>query len=397
MKYKSMLFYILIFIFSISLYGCSTDKSELNEISLVVGMGIDKISSDNSFVVTLEIINPNGTKDDNNALKKGNNSIIQTSTGNSIFDAVQNFSKNSSTLLDFSHAKVIILSKELCESESGVSEAMDYLNRNRQMRSTNWILVSNKSAKEILKSKIPNEGAISNGINTMMSLFERNGPIVPMTINSFIIESKKESNSSFAPVIDIEKSKDSTAPRITVEKMAILKNNRLIAILTSEESKNLFWMADYTKGHTDIFPLKSAKNNTNITTRVFKQSTQIIPHLTEEGFNMEIRCKGSAFIEQAGNIDMSPENISRFEYDIESVLKGELNKLITKSQKNLDTDFVGFSTKIYSNYPKEWLNIKKDWDKIFPNIKYKISFEIKLTNIGIIKDPVVRNEEETSK
>ncbi|ADK16637.1 MULTISPECIES: Ger(x)C family spore germination protein [Clostridium] len=397
MKYKSTLFYILLFIFSISLYGCSTDKSELNEISLVVGMGIDKMSSDNSFVVTLEIINPNSTKDGNNGLKKENNSIIQTSTGNSIFDAIQNFSKNSSALLDFSHAKVIILSKELCESQSGVSEVMDYLNRNRQIRSTNWILISNKPAKEILKGKILNEASISNGINTMMSLFERSGSIVPMTINNFIIESKKESNSAFAPVIDIEKSKDSTAPRITVEKMAIFKNNRLIGILTSEESKNFFWMADYTKGHTDIFPLKSAKNNINITASVFKQSTQIIPHLTEEGFNMEIRCKGSAFIEQAENIDISPEDVSRFEYAIESVLKDELNKLITKSQKNLDTDFIGFSTKIYNNYPKKWFNIKKNWDKIFPNMKYEISFEIKLTNIGIIKDPVMRNEEETTK
>ncbi|OAA92699.1 Ger(x)C family spore germination protein [Clostridium coskatii] len=390
MKYKSMLFYILIFIFSISLYGCSTDKSELHEISLVVGMGIDKIPSDNSFAVTLEIVNPNSTKNENN-------SIIQTSTGYSIFDAVQNFSKNNSTLPNFSHAKVIILSKELCESESEVSEVMDYLNRNREIRGTSWILISNKSAKEILKSKISNETIISNGINTMMSLFKRNGSIVPMTINNFIIEAKKESNSAFAPIIDTEKSKDSITSKITVEKMAIFKNNRLIGTLTSEESKNLFWMTDYTKGHADVFPLKSAKNNTNITANVFKQSTQIIPHLTEEGFNMEIRCKGSAFIEQVENIDISPEDVSRFQYDIESVLKDQLNKLIAKSQKNLDTDFVGFSTKIYNNYPKEWLNIKKNWDKIFPNIKYEISFEIKLTNIGIIKDPIIKNKEETTK
>ena len=273
---------------------------------------------------------------------------------------------------------------------------MDYLNRNRQMRSTNWILVSNKTAKEILESKISSDSATSTGINTMMGLFKKNGSIVPMNINNFIIESKNESKSAFAPVIELGKSKDSTAAKITVERMAIFKNNHLIGILTNEESKSLLWMVDYAKGHEVIFPIKSSRDN-NITVDVFKKSAKIIPHLTEDGVNMEIQCKGSAFIEQAENINMSPAAINSLQYDIESTLKSQLHKLIYKSQKDLNTDFIGFSTKIYNNNPKEWLNIKKNWSRIFPNIKYDINFEINVTNIGIIKDPVITNEEESTK
>lgn len=394
MKYKSTLFYILIFIFSISFYGCSNDKSELNEINVVAGIGIDKISSDNSFLITLEIINPGHSKSDTNVSTKENKSTIQVSTGRSIFDAMQNFSKSNSALLDFSHAKVIILSRELCES--GISEVMDYLNRNRQIRSTSWILVSDKTAGEILQSKIPSDSAISTSINSMMSLFKKNGPIVPMNINNFIIESKNESNSAFAPVIELEKSKDSTSAKIAVERMAIFKNNRLIGVLTSKESKSLLWMVDYAKGHEVIFPIKSGGVN-NITADVFKKPTKIIPHLTENGVNIEIQCRGSAFIEQAENINMTTAAINSLQYNIESTLKSQLHKLISKSQKNLNTDFIGFSTKIYNNNPKEWIDMKKDWSQIFPNVKYDINFEIKITNIGIIKDPVMTNEEEKAK
>ncbi|OBR96195.1 MULTISPECIES: Ger(x)C family spore germination protein [Clostridium] len=396
MKYKSTLFYILIFIFSISLYGCSSDKSELNEIYVVGGMGIDKISSNNTFLVTLEIINPSHSKSDTSISKRENKSIIQVSTGHSIFSAMQNFSKNNHQLLDFSHAKVIILSRELCESESGVSEAMDYLNRNRQIRSTSWVFVSNKSAGEILQSGILGDSATSSAINTMMSLFKKNGPIVPVNINNFIIESKNESKSAFAPVIDIEKSKDSTAAKIVVEKMAIFKNNHLIGILTSEESKSLLWVVDYAKGHEVIFPIKSGISG-NVTIDVFKKSAVIIPHITENGINMEIECRGNAFIEQAENISISPTAINNLEYDIESTLKSHLNKLIYKSQKDLNTDFIGFSTKIYNNNPKEWISIKKNWSQIFPNVKYDITFKINLTNLGIIKDPVMTNKEENAK
>lgn len=396
MKYKSKLFYILIFIFSISLYGCSSDKSELNEINVVAGIGIYKISSNNTFLVTLEIINPSHSKGDTNVSKRENKSIIQVSTGHSIFDAMQNFSKNSPVLLDFSHAKVIILSRELCESKSGVSEVMDYLNRNREIRSTSWIFVSSKTSGEILQSRILGDSATSTGINTMMSLFKKNGPIVPININNFIIESKNESKSAFAPVIELEKSKDSTAAKIAVERMAIFKNNRLTGILTSEESKSLLWMVDYAKGHEVIFPIKSGGDN-NITADVFKKSTKIVPHLTENGINMEIQCRGSAFIQQAENINMTTAVINSLQYNIESTLKSQLHKLISKSQKDLNTDFIGFSTKIYNNNPKEWISIKKNWPQTFPNVKYEINFQIRITNIGIIRNPVITNEEESTK
>ncbi len=36
--------------------------------------------------------------------------------------------------------------------------------------------------------------------------------------------------------------------------------------------------------------------------------------------------------------------------------------------------------------------MKNNWDKIFPNINYKITFKIKITNIGIIKDSVISND-----
>ncbi|AZV58335.1 Ger(x)C family spore germination protein [Clostridium sp. AWRP] len=396
MKYKSTLFYILIFTFSISLYGCSSDKSELNEINVVAGIGIDKISSNNTFLITLEIINPSHSKGDSTVSKRENKSIIQVSTGHSIFSTMQNFSKNNPVLLDFSHAKVIILSRELCESESEVSEVMDYLSRNRQIRSTSWIFVSNKPAREILQSRILGDSATSTAINSMMTLFKKNGPIVPININNFIIESKNESKSTFAPVIDIEKSKDSTAAKITVERMAIFKNNHLMGILTSEESKSLLWIVDYAKGHEVIFPIKSGIND-NVTIDVFKKSDKIIPHLTENGINTEIQCSGTAFIEETQNINISPEAINNLQYNIESTLESQLNKLIYKSQKDLNTDFIGFSTKIYNNNPKEWINIKKNWSQIFPNIKYEINFKIKVTNIGIVKDPVITTKEENSK
>lgn len=389
-RHRLLLFNIFIFISSILLCGCSNDKIELNEISIVTGIGIDKISGDKPFLVTLEIIDPKSSRNNNNVSQKGNNSIIKTSTGKSIFDAIQDFSKNNSTIADFSHAKTIIFSKHLCES--GVSEAVDYLNRNRQIRNNNWVLVANKTALEVLESKMPGEDTTSRGITNMMNRFKKDPSILPVTLNDFIIGFKNESRATFAPVVDLKQSPSNTEGKITIERTCIFKNNHLIGILTSEESKNLLWLIDYSKGHMVISLNKLVKNNKNVTVDIFKKSNKIIPHITEDKINIEIQCTGDASIREIQNITMNPEILKKMENDTEITLTNQLSELIDKSQKHFKADFIEFSTKIYNNHPKEWITIKKDWDKIFPTINYTINFKIKITNIGIIRDSVVSND-----
>jgi Ger(x)C family germination protein len=390
-KKNIILFSIFVLIFSILLCGC-LDRSELKEITVVMGVGVDKISGEEPFLVTVEFANPKASGSSSDTISKSENSILQVSKGKSFFDAIENFSKINSVIMDFSHAKIVVLSKELCKS--GISEIMDYLNRDRQFRSTNWVLVANNSAKEILESKIANENITSTGIVNMMTKLKKNASIIPVNINDYIIESESESKSSFAPVIEVENSKDNPIGKIKIEKTAIFKNNRLIGLLTNEESKSLLWLSDTSKGHMVIIPFKSGEQNENVTIDVFKKSNKIIPYLTEDGVHIEIDCTGYAELKEIQNININPEMIEKITYNTETMLKAQLIELINKAQKDFNTDFIGFSKKIYNNNPKAWLSMKKDWYEIFPYIKYDINFKINVTNIGIIKDSATTNDTE---
>lgn len=385
---------ILVLISSILLCGCM-DKSELSEISAVMGIGIDKIPGDEPIRVTLEIANPNMGKGASEDTTKGTNSVIEVSTGKSIFDAIQNFSKTNSLIMDFSHAKVVILSKALCES--GVSEVIDYLDRDRQFRSTNWVLVANKTAKEVFESRIPNEDIISRGIDNMMARFKKNASILPVDLNSFVIESDSESKSSFAPVVNIEKSEDNPQGEVKIENTAIFENNHLLGILTNEESKSLLWLCDNSKGNMAILPFKSDEHNENVTVDVYKESSKIIPHITGDQVHFEIVCTGYGVIREMQNININPEMIEKIESNTENILKSKLCKLIDVAQNKFNVDFIGFSKKIYNYYPQKWFLMKEDWYETFPNIKYDINVKINITNLGIINNSATKNnkEEET--
>lgn len=382
---------ILILMFSILLCGCM-DKNELSEVSAVMGVGIDKIPGDEPILVTLEIANPKMSKGASDGTTEGTNSVIEVSTGKSIFDAIQNFSKTNSLIMDFSHAKVIILSKALCES--GVSEVIDYLNRDREFRNTNWVLVANKTAKEIFEKRIPNEDITSRGIDNMMARLKKNASILPVDLNNFIIDSESESKSSFAPIINIEKSQGNPQGEIKIENTAIFKNDLLLGILTNEESKSLLWLSDNLKGEMAILPFKSDERNENATVDVYKKSSKIIPHMTGDEVHFEIVCTGYAVIREIQNIKVTPEMAEKIESNTESILKNQLHNLIDESQNKFNADFVGFSKKIYNNYPQKWFHMKEDWYETFPNIKYDISIKINITNIGVISKPTVANDKE---
>lgn len=391
MKKKLILISIIFFIFPVFLTGCF-DKTELSEISVVMGLGIDKVPGDEPISVTLEVVNPRISGGGIMDAEKSNSSNTETCNGRTLYEAMHNFSKRNSTIMDFSHTKVIVLSKDLCQS--GIAEIIDYLNRDRQFRSTNWLLVSNKTAGEILQSKILNEEITSMGIDNIMNLYKKSGPILPVNLNDYTILANSESRSSLVPVVDIDNLQEGNKGKIKIENTAVFKNNKFIGALTKEESSNLLWLYNNSKNFNITIPLKIDGIHDNVTVNVHKINTKIIPVSEHGEINFKIQCTADASVRENKNIIITEEVINNIELIAEEQLKKELNKLIDKAQKTYNTDFVGFSEKIYENNPKQWAYLKSEWDKMFPNVKYYINYKVDVTNTGIIKDPSVGKSEE---
>jgi Ger(x)C family germination protein len=388
LKYKLILVNLVILIFPFCFIGC-WDKTELSKIALVMGVGIDKIPGDMPVRVTLEIVSPGSSGKGENTPRGKSNSTIQTGSGKSFYDAIQKLAGSNPAKLDFSHNQIIVLSKSLCES--GVSESLDYIERNEPFRVTEWVLVSNNSAKEILESKIANEEITSNGIRKMMNFFKNSCYVLPVNVNDFIVQLKSEAKSSFAPLIEIDKFEGKPSGKIKVENTAVLKNGRFIGILTNQESRVLMWLFGNHRGDIIVFPFKDI---TNITIEVIEQSFKINPYISNGEWYFKISSKGKAYLKETSDMEVNEETVKKIEKNTEAVLKDQLNELIKKSQNELNVDLIGFSKTIHNEAPQEWNDIVGKWDEIYPDLKYNISFEIELANIGMIKHSVLPKDKE---
>lgn len=142
------LFIILPVIFGILLSGC-WDKKELNEVALVIGVGLDKVE-DESYKITAQVIKPSSGQD-----KAGGSELPTWSisaTGKTVMSAIRNLNESSPRRLYWAHLQIIIFGEEL--ARESLSPIITWFERDRDSRAGSYLIVTNGLAEDLLNQKI---------------------------------------------------------------------------------------------------------------------------------------------------------------------------------------------------------------------------------------------------
>ena len=411
---KLKLFIALLLLFPILLSGC-WDRDEVDELAIVVGLGVDQIPGSKPVLLTAQIANPSAlgkTKDGGGTEKPF---IVLTGQGKTLFDAIRDLAKSSPRKLFFAHCKLIVMGKDF--AQSGITEMQDFLERDFQFRRTVFMAVAENTAKEVLEAKLDLEKLPARGIDKMMRSLLENGFIYPIDRNKFLLRMKSDAQVSFAPLIQlvdqeketknkleqvtgkpVESSEKDSVKKIQTERTALFKRDRLIGVLSANESRGLLWLINKIKEDTVIFPYRAdkGKGEEEVSVNIFEANTNITPRITGSNITMEIRCTGSAQLRGAGNTYFTVKNqnmLKQFEQKTEKKLKEQVEQTIASAQEKYNADFVEFSHNIHNANPSAWYRINKDWDQIFPSIKYNVIFEIDMSKIGIVNNSIEENVE----
>lgn len=157
MKWKVPFIAIMV---SLLVSGC-WDRRELDDIGIVVAVGLDKDSRTNEYMVTLQIVRT---------------SVLQTMGGVKNEDPIEIFSVKDKTLLSairlaskqfdrkpfFAHNNVIVISEELAKED--IIPLIDVFRRGSESRDLTWIYIAKgTTAKEIL--------GVKTGVETLQGTY----------------------------------------------------------------------------------------------------------------------------------------------------------------------------------------------------------------------------------
>ncbi|MCP1308319.1 Ger(x)C family spore germination protein [Paenibacillus tyrfis] len=371
-----------------TLTGCWS-RRELNDISIVVGMGIDK--QDGEYSLSAQVVIPEAVSSKQGAGGGIPTSILQ-STAPTMVEAIRKMLKTSPRYFYLSHLRVLVISEEV--AREGIQDILDFFSRDNELRADFYILLAKgQRAEEILSVVTRLE---KSQATKLFKSLEWNRRLTGETANVFLDEllANLTSTGKMAVLSGVEivgnkkqaeqiknVQKTTSFAHFKMTSIGVFKDDKLIGWLNESESRSYNYITGKIRGAVervacpkkDSLDLRVNQVESKIKANVVKGKPQGRVDLFIETDVSEVNCV----------IDLDkPESLYALEKKLTEKLQASLRQVVRKAQKTYGSDIFGFGNAIHRANPKAWKKLSKNWKKEFVKMPVAISVEVKVRRTG---------------
>lgn len=372
---KFILLFIIMFLTAILLTGC-WNYVEVDQLSLVAGMAVDKDSSGKGYEITAEIIDVSSSD------KKATfNSLLINSKGESVFDCISNMINVSAKRLYWPHATTVIVSKDV--AKEGILPVLDWIVRDSEPRLTIYILIAETdSAKDILSLQSLSTEIRSYEIEIMIMSNKRLSKIPDIKTYELVNELSTE---GIYPVIPtVNETLNEGKKTMELSGGAILNRDTLAGFLGLEDIKYYLFVRNQIRGGLLPIALEGNDSQPNVTLEIFHNKTKVTPILSNGELSINVKIKTEVGVAELDtNINVLDEsNVEKIKASAEKSLENGISQLIKKIQEDFGLDIFGFGNKVKEKMPELWKDIGANWDEIFKELKVNVEADIHIRGSG---------------
>lgn len=378
MKINKKVYIVLLFILISTTLSSCWNYRELNDMSIVAGVAIDKGTFDGKYEITVELIDIQQGKDLDMKPK-----YISLS-GDTMFEIARNMISLIGKRLYWSHSKAVIISEDV--AEDGIVNILDWYSRDAETRTDTNILISKENtAKEVLKSKPTTENYTSFEISKLLKHEDSlsNAPVVDLwNILDTLIQ---DGLYTWLPTVKLNKSNDDNM--IQIDGSAIFSKDKLIGYIDDNSSKNILFAKNDIKG--GILVLDREKES-SLTFEIFNNKTTIKPSIEKGNIKFDIYTDTIVSLGeiQSNYAFYTEEGKSELEDQLSKQLQESIYSSIKRIQSEYGADVIGFGTKLYETNPKVWSDVKDDWSKTFKTLDISVNSKITIKNSAVTSKPI---------
>ncbi|ANS74482.1 hypothetical protein AWM70_07700 [Paenibacillus yonginensis] len=357
--------------------GC-WDMVEPNERSIWVGTGLDSAAG-RKIDLSAQIAVPR-------ALGEGGGQqepyMVKSTVGRNLEDCFQKLQAKLSRRIFLGHRNAVFVGQEM--AEKSMKRLMDEFGRNpRSNIRAKLFLVKGATAKSFLAESggieyFSTEKAIRqtrfNGINDKMTtmiffkeVLQRDGMRPLMQV----VAAGTEKN----PQSEAEESESS-------HREIALFNNSAAAVgyLQEEEAIAALWAAGYLKDQM----VTETVNGQEVTIDFHHMKRTLKSKIAGENVEVKLALRAQGIVDE-NDTDLnlfSYSDMKQVEQAFNQRIEQQMNIMIKKVQQKYKTDIFGFGEDIHRRYPKQWNQMKGNWDERFPKVKVTVISSITIRHIG---------------
>lgn len=384
---------ILFFSSFILLTGC-WNRRELNELSILLGLGIDKEKE--QYLITAQVVNPSEI-----ASKQGGSGkapvVVYQGKGETLFEAIRKITTVAPRKLYFAHLRILVFGEEL--AKEGIGELIDLLLRNSEVRNDFYITVSKESrAADILKVLTPLEKIPANSLFASLETSSKAwAPTEGVTLDKLTSNMVSDGMNPILTGIEIKgnvqdgemtKNLEQTKPKtfLQYKGLAIFIQDKLIGWLNESESRAVHYA--FGKVKSSVGYIKCPQGG-KVVIEVFRTKAKLNSELYEgEPYgSVNVKVQGNVGEVECRGLDLTkPQSISYLEKESEKTLTENIKSTIKHVQRNFRSDIFGFGEALYRSEPDYWNKHKKDWDQIFSQMPVTVKVEMNIRQTGTINN-----------
>jgi spore germination protein KC len=384
MKISKILMIVILILTNLLCFTGCWNYREIDQLAIIAGVAVDKGNA-GGYLITPEIVE----------ISTGRETNIVSKTisieGKTIFDATRNLISILGKKAFLSHAKVIILSKEVA-SES-VSNIIDWFFRDAETRGDINILISEaETAREIFEGESISQKIKSFNMDDIL-INQRNLSKTPVkSILHFNIESKTSGASAILPAVHLQQIDGKTVPQILGT--AIIKNGKLVGFLNGEETQVLLFIRNEIKGGVLVEKVQNKALDMHASLEIFKSKTKVTPVVGDKQIEINLDVNTRVAIDEIDGKEnyIDEEGRTKLEQSAANSLKEKIEALIKKVQLEYSADIFEFGTKLQADDLKTWNYVSGNWEQIFKDLKVNVQTKVHIRNSSVISKSIQEGE-----
>lgn len=376
------------FLFSV---GCSPDARELNELIIVMGIGLDvDMDTPGNIKMTAQIVLPQRVSSGGGDSSSGGSErafINVSSAASNTFQAVRQYTHLVPGKLYISHNQLIVIGRDL--AEQGISRPLDFFSRARETRPTLNLLVADTTAEEAMSIQPDLNLMPANYLDKLIEGQSANSQSINTDMIDYVSAMQSKTLSLVVPIVRL--TTNAGTPVQMLEGVAVFKGDVMVGELSTTETRGLLWAKNLiTSGVVNLgiedgiatFEIANAKSSAK-------------PVVSPDGkVTIEITVSSQMKLtEQTCTANLATQEYMRqLKGMIETLIDRRIQQALEKA-KALHADIFGYGELVHKHYNNLWGDMEPRWDEIFQELTVNVTADVSIISTGAIEEPVWDHED----
>ncbi|MFD0697978.1 Ger(x)C family spore germination protein [Paenibacillus sp. GCM10027628] len=360
--------------------GCSPDVHEISDIALVMATGIDYDKEHDKYIFTAYGVLPST----GSAEKPGKQAEwVASAAGNSILDAAKNLRSQAGKALIWQHNKFFVIGEKA--ARQSIYEIVDFLSRNREVRITSYLMVSEGEAADKLKVKSRSGDFISNELLGKIRNEKDWGKSISLTVKDVVNCFPHQHRGFVIGRLSTSDGQDQHNKVLALKGGSVFGKGKFIGWMGGKDVIVVQLLADNAIWKKIEFTESVDFKSTRITV-LYRVSKKTL-HSKMDGGNphFDIEVKLNAII---GDMNQhlavtNRDTIRQLEQAAAKQVELMIKDSLKYFQKDLNVDVLGFSDYLRRNHAKDWKRIESEWESIYSEMPIQVHVDVKFEKLGM--------------